>query len=239
MIFLRYLHSLYAFLIFCIVFLLLFPFFLIPIAFPRFHFLVGTLNRVWAYVTFTIALVPFKLEYETKLDTKQQYIFCPNHFSYLDIASMGFNPISSIFVGKSDMESLPMFGFMYRKLHITVDRASLSSKYNALKRSLLAIDEGKSLVIFPEGGMISHNPPQMTRFKDGPFRIAIEKQIAIVPVTIPNNWILLPDKNPFLLHWGVMKVMFHAPIETKGMTLQHVDALKEKTFQVIDNQLKK
>ncbi len=239
MIVIRILHTLYSFLIFCIVFLLLFPFFLIPIFFPEQHHWVGRLNRVWAYVTFTAVFIPFKLVYKNKLDKKKQYVFCPNHFSYLDIASMGFNPINSIFVGKSDMESVPLFGYMYRKLHITVNRASLSSKYNTLKRSLQAIDEGKSLVIFPEGGMISHTPPQMARFKDGPFRIAIEKQIAIVPVTIPNNWILLPDENPLWLHWGVMKIMFHEPIETTGMTLQDVDTLKEKVFQIMDNQLKK
>lgn len=198
----------------------------------------GVLNRVWAYVTFPLVLIPFKIEVHGKLDRAKQYIFCPNHFSYLDIASMGFNPINTIFVGKSDMENVPLFGYMYKNLHITVDRASLSSKYNTVKRSLKAIEEGKSLVIFPEGGMISHNPPHMARFKDGAFRIAIEKQIAIVPVTLTNNWILLPDKNPLLLRWGVMKIIFHAPVETNGMTLQQADELKEKVFKIIDTQLK-
>jgi len=239
MIFLRALHTLYSFIIFCIVFLLLFPFFLIPIFFPKQYHMVGVLNRVWAYVTFPLVLIPFKIEMQGKLKRGQQYIFCPNHFSYLDIASMGFNPINSIFVGKSDMESVPLFGYMYKKLHITVDRSSLSSRYNTVKRSLRALEDGKSLVIFPEGGMISHNPPHMTRFKDGAFRIAIEKQIPIVPVTLPNNWIILPDKNLLLLHWGLMKIIFHEPIETKDMTLRQVDGLKEKVFDVINAQLRK
>jgi 1-acyl-sn-glycerol-3-phosphate acyltransferase len=101
-----------------------------------------------------------------------------------------------------------------------------------------AIDEGKSLVIFPEGGIITKHPPNMTPFKDGAFRTAIEKQIPVVPVSIPNNWIILPDKDPLYLQRGTIRVIFHKPIETKGYTLDRIDELKKKVFDVIDHELK-
>jgi 1-acyl-sn-glycerol-3-phosphate acyltransferase len=236
MIFFRWLYTFYAATLFSILFLLLFPFFLIPILFPSLHRLTGVLNRVWAYIMFSLIAMPFKIDVRKPLGNRQ-YIFVANHFSYLDIASMGFNPVNAVFVGKNDMEKVPLFGFMYRKLHITVDRASLSSRVNTLKRSMQAVDEGKSLVIFPEGGIITQNPPAMVRFKEGAFRVAIEKQIPIVPVTIPNNWIILPDRNPLLLRWGTMKVIFHEPIETTGMNFQQADLLKDKVFSVIHTQL--
>ncbi len=238
MILFRWLYTGYVAVLFVVLFLILFLFFLIPIFFPRLHALTGVLNRVWAYVFFTLIAMPFRLEVRKQLDRNRQYIFVANHFSYLDIASMGFNPVNAVFVGKSDMESVPLFGFMYRKLHITVDRGSLSSRVNTLKRSMQAIDEGKSLVIFPEGGILTHHAPNMIKFKDGAFRVAIEKQIAIVPVTIPNNWIILPDQNPLLLRWGLMKVVFHEPIETKGLTLDDLPKLKEDIFKIIDKELK-
>jgi 1-acyl-sn-glycerol-3-phosphate acyltransferase len=78
----------------------------------------------------------------------------------------------------------------------------------------------------------------MGEFKDGAFRAAIEKQIPIVPVTIPYNWIILPA-DQFLLRWHPLKVIFHEPIETTGLTLQDVDALKEKVFRIIDEELKR
>lgn len=237
MIIFRWLYTAYAALLFVLLFLLLFPFFLIPIFFPALHALTGTLNRVWAYFMFPLIAMPFRIQEKKRLDRKQQYIFVANHFSYLDIASMGFNPINAVFVGKSDMERVPFFGYMYRKLHITVDRASLSSRVNTLKRSMEAIDAGKSLVIFPEGGILTKHAPQMIKFKDGAFRIAIEKQIPLVPVSIPNNWIILPDKEPLLLRWGTMKVLFHEPIETQGMTLKDVDALKQQVYDIIDTGL--
>lgn len=236
--FLRWLHTAYGFSLFVILFLVLFPLFLIPVVFPKQHRLVGVLNRWWAYIFFPLIALPYRVLYEKPLDPKQQYIFTPNHFSYFDIAAMGLNKHNTIFVGKNDMEKIPLFGYMYRKLHITVDRGSLKSRYNTIHRSMQAVDEGKSLVIFPEGGIITQREPVLGRFKDGAFRIAIEKQIPIVPVTILHNWIILPA-DQFLFHWHPLTLVFHEPIETETLTLQDIDQLKEKVFNIIDEELTK
>lgn len=212
--------------------------FLVPILVPEWHHLTGVINRIWAKVFFALILIPYDLEYRFTREKNEQYVFCPNHFSYFDIPSMGLNRVNTIFVGKSDMEKIPLFGYMYRKLHITVDRESLKSRYATLVRSKQALEQGKSLVIFPEGGILTHNPPVMSRFKDGAFRVAIEQQIPIVPVTIPYNWIILPDST-FLPRRHLMKVIFHEPIPTVGMTLNDLAELKLKTFQIIDEELNK
>lgn len=236
---LQKLHTAYGALIFGILFLLFFIPLFIPILFPRQFRLVGILNRWWAKLFFTLLFIPFRVEVRAKLNPRQSYIFCPNHFSYLDIPTLGLNPWNAIFVGKNDMERVPLFGYMYKKLHITVDRSRLKSKFNTLVRSLQAIEEGKSLVIFPEGGIITQDPPRLANFKDGAFRAAIEKQIAIVPVTIPHNWIILPDASSLLLKWGHLKVIFHEPIESKGLGLDRLDELKQKVYEVIATELKK
>ncbi len=234
---LRALYTGYGVVVFATLFFLLFPFFLIPIFIPSQFNLIGILNRWWARLLFTFIAIPFKVEYRSRPDPKKQYIFCSNHFSYLDIPTLGLTPHNTIFVGKTGIENIPVFGYMYGKLHITVDRTKLKSRYTSLKRSLQAIDEGKNLVIYPEGGIITEKEPVMAKFKDGAFRIAIEKQIAIVPVTIPYNWIILPP-DEFLLRWHPLKVIFHEPIETHGMTMKDIDMLKQKLFTIIDDELK-
>jgi len=233
---LRALHTGYGVVVFALLFLFLFPFFLIPIFFPSQFRLTGILNRVWARLLFIFIGVPFKVELRGKLDRKKKYIFCSNHFSYLDIPALGLVPHNTIFVGKTGIENIPLFGYMYGKLHITVDRSKLKSRYTSIKRSLEAIDEGKSLVIFPEGGIITPREPVMGRFKDGAFRIAIEKQIAIVPVTIPYNWIILPP-DQFLLRWHPLRVIVHEPLETKGLSVNDIDSLKQRLFAIIDEEL--
>jgi 1-acyl-sn-glycerol-3-phosphate acyltransferase len=234
----RVLHTTYGFTVFSLLFLIFLLPLMVPILFPKQFHLVGVLNRWWAKLMFIFCFLPFRVECRAKLDRKRCYVFCPNHFSYLDIPTMGLNPVNTIFVGKNDMEKIPLFGFMYRKLHITVNRKSLKSRSNTLLASMQAIDEGKSLVIYPEGGMVSQNPPQMTPFKDGAFRTAIEKQIPIVPVTIPYNWIILPDPE-LLLHAAKVAVIFHEPIETTGLTLADITTLKKKVHEVISTELSK
>ncbi len=237
--FLRAIHTAYGFFVFSLVFLLLLPFLLIPIIFPSQFKLTGVFNRWWAKLMFIFVFLPYQAECRSKLDPKKTYIFCANHFSYLDIPTMGLNSINTIFVGKNSMEKLPLFGFMYRKLHITVDRKSMRSRGNSMIASMKAIDEGKSLVVYPEGGIISDHPPTMGPFKDGAFRAAIEKQIPLVPVTIPFNWIILADKHPIRLFRGKVKVIFHEPIETKGLTLADTKNLKETVYSTIATELQK
>ena len=237
--FLKLLHTIYGFLIFSLLFLFFFPFLLIPIVFPKRFNATGIVNRWWAKTMFTLVFLPRKVELRAKLDPSKQYIFCPNHTSYIDIPSMGLNPINTIFVGKIEIASVPLFGWMYSKLHITVNRSNLKSKGNAVKLSMDALDAGKSLIIFPEGGIYSKHPPSLTPFKDGAFRTAIEKQVSIVPVTMPNNWLILPDLGEMLLTRDVIKIIFHEPIETAALTLADVDSLKNKTYTIINEELKK
>lgn len=234
---LRAIYTGYGVVVFGALFFILLPLFFIPIFIPGQFKLIGVLNRWWARALFTLIGIPFTIEYRAALDPKKQYIFCSNHFSYLDIPTLGLAPNNAIFVGKTGIENIPLFGYMYGKLHITVDRSKLKSRYASMKRSLEAIDEGKSLVIYPEGGIITLKDPVMGKFKDGAFRVAIEKQIAIVPVTIPFNWIILPP-DEFLLRWHRLKVIFHEPIDTTGLTVNDTDMLKQKLFVTIDNELK-
>ena len=235
---LKSIHTYWGLFVFNFLFVLLFPFLLIPILVPSQFHLTGIINRWWAKLLFTFIFVPFKVEERAHLDRKGKYIFCANHFSYLDIPAMGLNPVNAIFVGKSDLEKVPLFGFMYRKLHITVNRENLRSRGNTMIASMKAIDEGKSLMIFPEGGMLTSNAPAMLSFKDGAFRTAIEKKIPIVPVTIPFNWKILADQHPMKLKWGKVKVIFHEPIETNDLGLDDVSRLKTEVFMVIDSELK-
>jgi 1-acyl-sn-glycerol-3-phosphate acyltransferase len=235
---LRGIYTAYGLAVFSIIFFLLFPLLLIPIFSPRHYQLTGIINRWWARMLYFFIGLPFTVKYETPLDRKKQYIFCPNHFSYLDIPSLGLNFQNAIFVGKSEMENIPVFGYMYRKLHITVDRAKLKSRYSSMVKTMEALDEGKSLVIFPEGGIITERDPVMGSFKDGAFRASIEKQIPIVPVTIPYNWIILPA-NEFLMNWKPLKIIFHDPIDPSGYAMQDIDKYKQHVRSIIEEELKR
>ncbi|MGB3181692.1 MAG: lysophospholipid acyltransferase family protein [Cyclobacteriaceae bacterium] len=238
MTFLRTLYTIYGGILFVVIFLLLMPFFLMVIAIPALqkrH--THTLNKVWAILWFSLIGMRVRNRYKAPIDPKGQYILCANHFSYLDIAVLGFSPVPFIFVGKSELTKIPLFGYMFKKLHITVDRNSVRGRYETFRLSKKALDKGYNLCIFPEGGILTRQPPRMSRFKDGAFRLAIEKQIPVIPVTIPYNWIILPDNGSLRLKYHKSEVVFHEPLDTKGLTLDDAAMLKQKVFRIIEDEL--
>lgn len=234
---LRRIYSIYSLSIFALIFLLMLPAFAFFIYFNKRHSFVYVLHRIWAWLFYAFSFIPIKRVYPKQLDFSKQYIYCSNHFSYLDIPAIGINRIRPIFVGKSSLGKIPLFGYMYRNIHITLDRQKLKSRYNALEKCGRELDKGRNLVIFPEGGITSKKPPKMARFKEGAFRLAIERKIPIVPITIPYNWILLPDDGKLLLHRHKNMIVFHEPIETKNYGIKDVDKLKGKVFDIIAKEL--
>jgi 1-acyl-sn-glycerol-3-phosphate acyltransferase len=126
---------------------------------------------------------------------------------------------------------------MFKKLHIPVNRSNLKSKYQAVAMAKRMIDTGRSVVFFPEGGIVTKHPPQMMPFKEGAFRTAIEKQIPIVPVSLPYNWIILPDDGKYHLRKHCLRIVIHEPIPTAGLSMENLNELRKQAFAVIENEL--
>lgn len=232
------LQTIWVSIVFLIPFILIFPLFWIFIQNEKWKKYAYGLTYLWSRVFFVLSGIRFEIQGEEDVPKDGLHIFCPNHSSYLDIATMVRSGFRFAFVGKNSMEKLPFFGYMYKNLHVTVDRKNLKSRYNTIIKSREVLEKGMSLTLFPEGG-IKGKAPKLTRFKDGAFRLAIEKQIPIVPVTIPFNWIILADNKKFFVETSShrSKVIFHAPIYTKGMTKKDIDSLKNRTYKVIEAEL--
>lgn len=238
--FVRRLYSIWCYIWFLGLFLLLFPFFYIFLQKEKWHPRAHYLNRLWGHLFFPMCFMPVSIEHRAKIDKHKPYVFCANHTSVFDIAVMGV-VIENFyaFVGKRELARIPLFGYMFTKLHITVDRSSRVSSYRTMQTALDTLAKGRSIMIFPEGGIVTEHPPQMTAFKDGPFRMAIEKQVPVVPITLPYNWYILPDDGKLLFRWHPIKAIVHEPVSTTGMTMEDLPRLKKITFDIIDRELRK
>jgi 1-acyl-sn-glycerol-3-phosphate acyltransferase len=213
-------------------FLVMFPFVFIFLQRKEWHIYAHRMNYYWGQLFFPIILMPIKIKYEFTPNQKQAYVFVANHFAYLDIAVVStITKNFFAFVGKSSVKKVPLFGYMFAKLHIQVDRGDKGSRTKSLIRSVKALQSGRSIFIMPEGGIITTNFPKMhLPLKDGAFVMAVENQVPIVPVSLLNLYELNPAN---LLHWGTAHVIVHKPIETKGLTKQNVEELKQKVYEVI------
>lgn len=132
------------------------------------------------------------------------------------------------------MAKIPLFGYMYKKLHILVDRSDRGSRVASLTKAIRALQAGRSVAIFPEGGITSKEFPYMSHpLKDGALQMAIQQQVPIVPISLMNNYHLLSET--MILRPGVVHVTIHQPIETQGKTLDDLPDLKQQLFDAIQN----
>jgi len=172
-----------------------------------------------------------------EIDRDKSYMFIANHTSMIDIMlmlSIVKNP--SVFVGKEELTKIPLFGFIFKRTSIIVNRECLNSRkevYNAAQRRL---NEGLSICIFPEGLVPSDENVILSEFKNGAFRLAIEHQIPIVPITFYDC------KKRFSYTFfsggpGKLRVKIHQFIKTKGLKLNDKETIKNQAHELIFNEL--
>jgi len=121
-----------------------------------------------------------------------------------------------------------------------VDRSSPTSRKRVYERAKKRLKDGVSIGIFPEG-LVPTEDVVLAPFKNGAFSLAIEHQIPIVPITLPDCKKRFPFQFSYK-YWvgkpGIVRANVHAPIETEGMTKDDMPALKEKVYQFVAEKLK-
>jgi 1-acyl-sn-glycerol-3-phosphate acyltransferase len=197
------------------------------------------LKRIWAFILQLGYFSGFSRKVEAPLP-EGPFIVCCNHTSYLDIIMMyRAIPRYFIFMGKQELLKWPLFNIFFKKMDLAVNRSSSSAAARSFMKAKAVLQEGHVLAIFPEGTIPRHSP-RLSRFKDGAFKLAIECQVPIVPMTFLTNWRLLSDTESPLGHAGpgIARVVIHPPVSTKGMTSKDLVDLRQQVFNTIDSTLK-
>lgn len=194
--------------------------------------------RLWAILLFYGSGFRLKFEGKLKLDPNRSYMFISNHTSLVDIVVMAIihpnHPM--VFVGKKELSKLPVFGTIYPRIAIMVDRNDQKSKAKVFRLAKEKILLGNSIVIFPEGGVSDDANLVLDKFKDGAFTIAT---ITDLPIAI---YAFKGLKEMFPFSWkkgypGTVKVKLMDIIETKELSLKNKEELKELCFQKILSEL--
>lgn len=196
--------------------------------------------RYWfSYLSTFFSGFFYRYFFEQKIDWSRNYIICANHTSNLDItAIILLTKRNYVFMGKEELLKNFVTGIYFRTVDIPVNRESKISAFRAFKKAEESLREGKSVIIFPEGMISDAYPPVLQSFKNGPFKLAIEQGVPVLPVTIVNNWNLMwDDGKRYGSSPGICDICVHAPIETTGMTNEDTEALKSRVYNIINSQL--
>lgn len=192
--------------------------------------------RLWSKFILVGMGFAYKIEREATPEKNKSYMFIANHTSMVDIMLMLVsvnNPF--VFVGKAELAKIPLFGFFYKRTCILVDRSSPKSRQAVFLRAQRRLKTGVSICIFPEGG-VPEEHIVLDAFKDGAFRLAINHQIPIVPLTFADN------KKRFSFTFfsgspGEMRVKIHDFLSTEGLSSGDTKQINAKSRAVILKQL--
>jgi len=222
-------------LVFIFVFIIFIPCLFLFTAIIKKPIIVSHLARYWAKILLWGSFIFPRIELEEKLNPKECYIFCPNHVSTLDIPFiLASIPTPLQFMGKAELIKIPLFGWFFKNNAVIVNRNNIKDSYSAFLNAGKKLDKGISMCIFPEGG-IPQAEVFLRKFKNGPFKLAIEKQISIVPITMPDNKQAFPQEY-YKGMPGIVKIKIHSPIKVdENKTLEN---LNSQVYNTIFEQLK-
>ncbi len=236
---LQWIYSMYAFITFVAVMLLIFPFAIIASFFGRIKGgnMTIRLCMLWADLWFPMIFIWHKKIYETPHDKTRSYIFVSNHISYLDaaiIVKAYRQPIRPL--GKVEMSKVPVFGLIYRNAIVTVDRSSPANRANSVRILKSLISKGISVLVFPEGTFNMGTKP-LKEFYDGAFRVAIETQTPVKPVLFLDAYRRMNYKSLFSMTPGQSRILYLSEIPVAGYTSNDVEKLKQEVYQIMERKL--
>ena len=232
------LYRIWFYVVVLIPIVIMLPILLVSISRDEWYPLFFKLARIWSKFILIGMGFNWKIESDQIPDKTKSYMFIANHTSMIDIMLMLVsvkNPF--VFVGKKELAKIPLFGFFYKKTCILVDRSSVKSRQAVFLRAQRKLQSGLSICIFPEG-QVPEEHIVLDEFKDGAFRLAINHQIPIVPLSFMDN------KKRFSYTFfsggpGLMRVKIHKFLKTNGLTTKDTRGLNDTSRSIILNQLEK
>jgi len=230
----------YAILLFVVLLLVIFPLALIASLTGRIRSgnIIYRLSGYWADIWLLMAGIRVKKIEKAPLRSPGACIFVANHISYMDIPMFVKTlrmPVRAL--ANAETGRIPVFGFLYRRAAIMVNRDSPENRARSVKILKSVLRKGISIFIFPEGMLNTTGRPLKT-FYDGAFRIAIETQTPLQPLLFPDTVKRLHYSSLFSLTPGISRAVFLPVVSVEGLTLKDIEMLKEKVYKIMEEALR-
>lgn len=189
--------------------------------------------RVWMKFFFVFSGVRRIIKGRENFEKGQNYIVVCNHSSFMDVtltstAIPGVNKI----IAKAEMARIPVFGMIYKRGSVLVNRKSEESRRKSFLKMKAVLDMGLHMCIYPEGTRNKTSQP-LQRFHDGAFKLSVETTKPVIPALIFYTSKVLPRK-PFFFWPHKVEMHFLPAVAVENKTAQQ---LKEEVFAIMKNYL--
>jgi 1-acyl-sn-glycerol-3-phosphate acyltransferase len=194
---------------------------------PRRTYYFIALSRLWMKVFFTLTGVRRIFKGKSHFRKNENYVVVCNHNTFMDVplSSPGI-PGGNKTIAKSELARIPLFGIMYKRGSVLVNRKSEESRKSSFSRMKQVLAMGLHMCIYPEGTRNKSKEP-LQPFHDGAFRLSIETGKAIMPTLLFYTAIVLPRKK---FYFWPHKVEMHF-LEPVSPVNETTASLKQKVFE--------
>lgn len=187
------------------------------------------ISRQWMRVFLGLIGCPFRFYGKENFKPNENYVVICNHNSLMDVPlTTPFLPGNKT-IAKKSMSKIPLFGWVYTRGAVLVDRGSDESRRKSFKDMKTVLQQGLNMIIYPEGTRNRTGKP-LKQFYDGAFKLAVENGKDIVPVCIFGTAKALPSDKTFYLQPKFLKIYILPPISVNGKT---VETLKQQCFDAM------
>jgi 1-acyl-sn-glycerol-3-phosphate acyltransferase len=141
-----------------------------------------------------------------------------------------FIPAANKTIAKSSMAKIPLFGLIYKRGSVLVNRNDKNSRKDSYRKMKNVLGMGMTMCIYPEGTRNRTNLP-LKEFHDGAFKLAVETETAIIPALIFHTKKVLPPGKPFYFWPAKMELHFLPPVSVSADC--DYKLLNEKIFNIM------
>ncbi len=172
-----------------------------------------TVQVFWSRSVLWLLLVPIKVTGRENVDPNQSYVFVANHQSFLDVfAVYGWLPNNFKWLMKKELRKIPFVGTACAVAgHIFVDRSNPRAAMESLTYIKAQLHDGISTVIFPEGTRTKTG--EMGRFKQGAFKIAMDMDLPVVPISLSGFFDAMPRNKFYVKLFSRVALHIGKPID--------------------------
>jgi 1-acyl-sn-glycerol-3-phosphate acyltransferase len=187
-------------------------------------------RRMWSPAALWLAGVRLEVVRDRPLP-EGPAIYASNHESALDVwLLLKAIPRNVRFIAKQELFRIPLFGwYLALARFIAVDRRDHARAVASLHRAGAIIRSGISVIVFPEGTRSADGTVQP--FKKGPFVVAMEAGVPIVPIAIVGAARLNP-KHRLEVSPGTVSVVFGEPVDPRSFS-DRAQLLREVRRRII------
>lgn len=192
------------------------------------------LHHIFTPVFLALIGIRLRVEGVEHIDPARSYVIVGNHRSSLDfIVNAAAFPGVYRYLAKQELQKIPVFGWVVKKMCLIVDRSSAISRARSVVNLKQQLADGWSIFIYPEGSR-NKTSEALGTFHDGAFRIAIQTGAPLAIQTLVNVHDVISPTRSADLRPGVLRIVWEAPIETGELKQEDVSDLKERVRSLME-----